>query len=132
MRLGAIALDCADPPTLGAFYSELTGWPIAYSSADFLALGDAELAGDFLGQGATQPWLTLHRVPDHRPPSWPEPGTPKQIHLDFVVADLDVAEAFAIGIGARKAEVQPDPRNWRVLVDPAGHPFCLSANFQSR
>lgn len=130
VRLGAVAIDCGDPPALGAFYSELTGRPIAYSSPDFLALGDTELPADFLGQGASQPWLTLHRVPDHRVPSWPEPGTPKQIHLDFVVADLDAAEAFAIDIGARKAGTQPQPDNWRVLIDPAGHPFCLSANFQ--
>jgi hypothetical protein len=25
-----------------------------------------------------------------------------------------------------RADVQPSPDRWRVLLDPAGHPFCLS------
>jgi hypothetical protein len=31
-----------------------------------------------------------------------------------------------VAIGGRKAGVQPDPDHWRVLLDPAGHPFCLT------
>jgi Glyoxalase-like domain len=29
-------------------------------------------------------------------------------------------------IGASKASVQPSPESWRVLLDPAGHPFCVT------
>jgi hypothetical protein len=47
-------------------------------------------------------------------------------HLDFAVADdLDAAEARAIELGATKVGEQPNPDRWRVLIDPAGHPFCL-------
>ncbi|WP_307831855.1 VOC family protein [Prauserella cavernicola] len=28
-------------------------------------------------------------------------------------------------LGATRAEHQSDPR-WRVLLDPAGHPFCIT------
>ncbi|RZI55165.1 MAG: VOC family protein, partial [Zymomonas sp.] len=31
----------------------------------------------------------------------------------------------AVECGATEAEEQPDPR-WRVLLDPAGHPFCIT------
>jgi hypothetical protein len=37
---------------------------------------------------------------------------------------LDLAEECALGLGATRPE-QPDPR-WKVLLDPAGHPFCLT------
>jgi hypothetical protein len=42
------------------------------------------------------------------------------------VKDLDVAEAAAIKVGATKATTQPSPELWRVLLDPAGHPFCIT------
>ena len=29
-------------------------------------------------------------------------------------------------LGALKCDVQPDPDRWRVYLDPAGHPFCLT------
>ena len=44
------------------------------------------------------------------------------MHLDIEVDDLDAAAAAALG--ARVAEYQPRD-NIRVLLDPAGHPFCL-------
>jgi catechol 2,3-dioxygenase-like lactoylglutathione lyase family enzyme len=135
IRLGAIALDCADPAALAEFYRRLTGWSIAYSSEDFVALGTAPLAGnadELTALGNAALWLTIHRVPDHSPPTWPGAAVPKQIHLDFVAEDLDAAESFALGIGAEKAFEQPFPDQWRVLRDPAGHPFCLSANFPER
>jgi hypothetical protein len=41
------------------------------------------------------------------------------------VADLDFAERAVMTLGARKTETQPAPEEWRVFLDPAGHPFCL-------
>ena len=35
------------------------------------------------------------------------------MHVDFQVGDLDAAVADAVALGAR------------LLIDPAGHPFCL-------
>ncbi len=60
------------------------------------------------------------------PPVWP-PSTSDQrtmMHLDIEVEDLESAVADAVSMGARLAQFQPQP-NVRVLLDPAGHPFCL-------
>jgi Glyoxalase-like domain len=57
---------------------------------------------------------------------WPERRgeQDKMIHLDIKVNDLDAAVAHALAAGARLAEHQ-GRADVRVLLDPAGHPFCL-------
>jgi len=49
-----------------------------------------------------------------------------QLHLDVEVSDLDAAVAAAVELGARVAAYQPQ-EDVRVMLDPAGHPFCLYA-----
>jgi predicted enzyme related to lactoylglutathione lyase len=71
-------------------------------------------------------WLTMQRVDAYTPPTWPDPTVPQQSHLDFAVDDLESAEQVALQAGAELAGEQPSPDRWRVLVDPAGHTFCLS------
>ncbi|MCM6775433.1 VOC family protein [Nocardia sp. CDC159] len=112
-KLGAIALDARDPAGLARFYARLLDQRIVHESEDVVAVG---------GKGVV---LTVERVADHRPPDWPGNGIPKQMHLDLFVEDLDIAERQAVALGAVKAEFQPAPERWRVLLDPAGHPFCL-------
>ncbi len=46
------------------------------------------------------------------------------MHLDFEVVNLEAAVAHALELGAEEAAFQPQ-ENVRVLLDPAGHPFCL-------
>ena len=46
------------------------------------------------------------------------------MHFDFQVADLDAAVTEAVRLGATVAEHQPQ-EHVRVMLDPAGHPFCL-------
>ena len=46
------------------------------------------------------------------------------MHFDFQVGDLNSAVAEAVELGASVADYQPND-NVRVLIDPAGHPFCL-------
>jgi hypothetical protein len=57
---------------------------------------------------------------------WPEkPGAQQQMaHLDFAVNDLEQAVQYAIQCGATVAEDQFSA-DWKVMFDPAGHPFCL-------
>ena len=45
-------------------------------------------------------------------------------HLDIAVTDLPGSAGWALGQGAALADFQPQD-DVRVLVDPAGHPFCL-------
>ena len=107
-------MDCGDPGPLAAFWAELLGGQVAFSSDDFVAVKTAPV------------WLAAVRVADYEPPTWPDGRVPKQIHLDLAVDDLEASEAEAIRLGARPATVPPAPERWRVMVDPAGHPFCLS------
>lgn len=113
-RLAAVSLDSANPVALSAFYRELLDLEVFFESADFVALRGAGIL------------LTMQRVEDHRPPTWPATEVPKQIHLELAVGELEQAESQAVAMGARKAEVQPNPDAWRVLIDPAGHPFCIT------
>ncbi|HEX4083097.1 MAG TPA: VOC family protein [Acidimicrobiales bacterium] len=113
-RLGSVSLDCSDPSSLGQFWAELLGGDVAFTSDDFVAVK------------TDRGWISTIRVPDHRPPSWPDGAVPKQIHLDLAVDDLDAAQTEAVRLGARLADEQPAPDRWRVLFDPAGHPFCLT------
>jgi glyoxalase superfamily protein len=114
-RLGQICLDCDDPAGLAAFWAALLGGEVAPVNDDVVVVGH---------KGTP---IAAVRVPDYRPPNWPSGEIPKQIHLDLAVSvgELDVAEAEAIRLGARRADEQPHPARWRVMLDPAGHPFCL-------
>jgi hypothetical protein len=46
------------------------------------------------------------------------------MHLDIEVSDLTAAVADAVELGAQEADFQPQ-QDVRVMLDPAGHPFCL-------
>jgi catechol 2,3-dioxygenase-like lactoylglutathione lyase family enzyme len=113
-RLGAVSLDAPDPAALSRFYQDVLGVEVMFSSPDFVALKGASTL------------LTIQRVADLPAVSWPDGPVPKQIHLEFSVDDLDAAEKAVLAAGAVKADVQPAPDRWRVLIDPAGHPFCLT------
>ncbi|MEY9848979.1 hypothetical protein ABH940_006083 [Streptacidiphilus sp. BW17] len=60
------------------------------------------------------------------PPQWPGQTAPQQLHLDFEVDHLDEAEARLLELGAGRPEPQARGERFRVLTDPAGHPFCLT------
>jgi hypothetical protein len=111
LHLVGISLDCADPAVLAAFYRELLDGELAWSKP-----GSAGVRV----RGAV---LVAQRVPNYVPPQWP--GT-AIVHLDFAAGhDVDGAVAFALRLGAVRAADQPDDR-WCVLIDPAGHPFCIT------
>ncbi|WP_369690353.1 VOC family protein [Nocardia miyunensis] len=70
--------------------------------------------------------LDLQRVANHQPPAWPDSSAPRRLHLDFCVGNLTQIEQQVIGLGATLAPHQPGGNRFRVLVDPAGHPFCIA------
>ncbi|MFJ4701340.1 VOC family protein [Streptomyces sp. NPDC088768] len=113
-QLAAVTLDAPDPQALSAFYAGLTGWQTLYASDDFVYIGTPD--------GAQR--LGFQRAAEFRRPSWP--GDDKQLHLDFGVADLAEAERELTALGATKPEHQPGGDKWVVLLDPAGHPFCVT------
>jgi len=112
-RLAMITLDCADPAASAAFWSTLLGWDIVASGEDYAMLSGPSHA---LGFG---------RVEDYEPPAWPNEHGSKQFHFDLAVDDLGAAQQATIELGATAVDPQPG-ETWRVLLDPAGHPFCLT------
>lgn len=120
IRYYATMIDCPDPRALAAFYASLLDWVVPFSDGDY-----ACAAPPGTQQGA-YPCLSFQREDDYTPPVWPgEAGAQRQMaHLDFAVTDVEGAAARAIALGATQAPAQFDAR-WRVMLDPAGHPFCL-------
>ena len=50
---------------------------------------------------------------------------PGGVVVNWAVDDLDAAAAECVGLGATLPDEQPG-ETWRVLLDPSGHPFCLT------
>ena len=115
--LASISIDCPSPDDLAPFYKSLLGLEEAFATPD---------RGVICLSGAG-PMLTLMRVNDYEPPTWPQGPQFQQMHLDLAADDLDADVAAALKIGAREADFQPFPEQWRVMLDPVGHLFCLSA-----
>ena len=115
-RLRGPVLDAADPVGLARFYERLLGWPIAEQEEGWAKLISPD---GFLK-------MEFQREEHYTPPVWPtRPGEPQMMmHLDIAVDDVEAGVAVALDAGATLAEHQPQD-DVRVLLDPAGHPFCL-------
>jgi catechol 2,3-dioxygenase-like lactoylglutathione lyase family enzyme len=114
-----VVLGAPDARALADFYARLLGWQVFADVGDdnFFSVAPDETSGYN---------LACQYEEHHVRPAWPAgPGDPQmQAHLDFQVDDLDQAVAFAVECGAELAGFQPQERV-RVMLDPAGHPFCL-------
>ena len=106
IKLSSVTLDCPNAGDLAAFYADITGGKVTF-------LNDA--------------WATVHSpggriefqtAPEYTPPTWPDPTSSMQIHLDFYVDDLDVAEARVLAAGATKYDFQPNDDHCYVLPTP--------------
>jgi hypothetical protein len=109
-----VTLDCAEPRPVAEFWAALLDGEIVFETAQAV------------GVRAEQLWLSAIRIHDYRPPTWPDDAVPKQIHFDLDVDELDAAVAEAERLGAVAAQFQPAPDARRIMLDPAGHPFCLT------
>lgn len=129
MRLSGPVLDAPDVGALTRFYGRLLGWDIE------------ELQGPRPGHPSGDGWSRLRPADgstkievqfeeNFERPVWPtrhgEQGM--QMHLDIWVEDVRSGVDWALECGATEATPQPDgrdPTRLRVMLDPAGHPFCL-------
>jgi catechol 2,3-dioxygenase-like lactoylglutathione lyase family enzyme len=129
MRMSGPVLDAPDVAELTRFYEQLLGWPVE------------DIAGPRPGRPPGSGWARL-RPPDgstkieiqfeehYVRPVWPGAHGRQgmQVHLDIWVEDVTAGVAWATACGAIEAEHQPanrDPSRLRIMLDPAGHPFCL-------
>ena len=116
-KMRGVVLDCPDPRALSEFYRALVGGDITYADDDWVNLRDG---GNVL--------LSFQRAADYQAPDWPSVEHGQQFHIDVTVDDVDQAEPQVLALGARRTELQPgidEDSNWRVYLDPVGHPFCL-------
>lgn len=120
IKMYTVTLDCRDPYELAQFYAGLLHWEVPFYDEDY-----ACVAPGGVPQGG-YPGIMLQKNPEYTPPVWPSaPGAQQQMaHMDFAVNDLEKAVAYAIACGATVAQEQFSD-GWRVMLDPAGHPFCL-------
>lgn len=131
MHVTSAVLGTGDPVALAAFYERLLGWTIVASDPPRPGFpekdGWAMLKPPPDHEGLLA--LAVQYEPDYLAPVWP-PAAGRQammMHLDIAVDDLDAAVAWSVEAGATLAEHQPQDQV-RVLLDPAGHPFCLFPN----
>lgn len=119
-RLASTVLGAPDPRALAAFYRELLGWEVRDDEPDWVVIKPPGT-----GEGAAT-GLSFQAEPEHVPPVWPAGTDDQQMqaHLDIGVADLAAGVARARQLGASEAGSQPQ-EDVRVMIDPAGHPFCL-------
>ncbi|MDN5762897.1 MAG: VOC family protein [Microlunatus sp.] len=113
VSIAMVTLDCPDPRIEARFWSELLDWEIAAVEDEYAML-----------KGPDSLLLGFGQVPDYQPPGWPNHGS-KQFHFDVKVSDIPAAERRCVELGASVPDDQPGD-TWRVLLDPAGHPFCLT------
>ena len=111
-----VVLDAPDARALGDFYARLLGWQVVRNDPDWVTLAPPDSVA----------YLAVQTSPEYVPPVWPpEPGQQQMmLHLDIEVDDVASAVDEAIAAGARLADHQPQD-DVRVMLDPAGHPFCL-------
>ena len=116
MSIVGFAYDCKDADKLADFYVELLGWKKTLSGGGW--------AGIHSPQGII---LAFQTVEEYMPPVWPwKNGEQQQMaHMDFKVENLQEAVEHALRCGAKKANEQYFDTS-TVMIDPAGHPFCLT------
>jgi predicted enzyme related to lactoylglutathione lyase len=110
-------LDAPDARELARFYQRLLGWTLFDDDPGWATLAPSRDGGYNLAFQTEQ---------NYARPVWPaREGDPQMsMHLDIEVDDLDQAVAHAVEAGAELASYQPQEKV-RVMLDPAGHPFCL-------
>lgn len=127
LQVTSVTIGAPDPRELAAFYARLLDTEVRASEPARPGM-PAEDGWAQLRTMSEYGSLTLNFEYEERyvAPVWPsQDGSPQiQEHLDIWVEDLAAAVAWAQECGAVLAEFQPQD-TVRVLLDPAGHPFCL-------
>ena len=113
-----VVLDSDHADDLSAFYERLLGWT-RFKGEEYTVLKNVEQSG-------FPTWITIQQVDHYVPPVWPAtPDEQQQMaHLDFHVENVEEGVKYAMSCGATMSAIQFDER-WRVMIDPAGHPFCI-------
>lgn len=110
VTLAALNFDCDNVPHLVEFYHHLLGGTIEH----FPEWSNLHRDGKLL--------LSFQHAEGYQPPTWPTQERGQQMHIDFHSDNRDESVREAIAVGA---QLQVIHTNFSVLLDPAGHPFCI-------
>ncbi|HCT77976.1 MAG TPA: glyoxalase-like domain protein [Micromonosporaceae bacterium] len=142
-----VAIDCADPHLLAAFWSQALGWTVedhsdrikqlieqghvteddiitidgrlAFKEAAAVRDPEAKVASDGLPERGRMLFQVV-----------PEPKTAKnRMHLDLHLGaeDREAEVARLIGLGATKLwDAEQGGHKWDTLADPEGNEFCVA------
>jgi hypothetical protein len=127
MDVTSLTIGAPAPRELAAFYARMLDWPVVEEEAARPGYppedGWAQMRPP---AGKVGPRLNFEYEAEFTRPVWPSEAGKQHttVHLDIAVTDLDAAVAWAVEAGAELAEFQPQ-EDVRVMIDPAGHPFCL-------
>jgi hypothetical protein len=118
-RVSSTVLGAPDPAGLATFYESLLGWERRVDEPEWVVI---KPPGSTTG-------LAFQLETGHVPPTWPAGAHDQQmqLHLDIGTPDLEAGVARALELGATQAAYQPQD-DVRVMLDPAGHPFCIFAD----
>lgn len=109
-RVQSIAVDCPNAQELAAFYGALLEIePVN----DGLVIAKDE-------KGEVEIWF--QEVENYVAPTWPTQERGQQMHLDIDCEDRQAMVDRAVELGATKLHKES---SFTVMLDPAGHPFCL-------
>ncbi|MDX6197078.1 MAG: hypothetical protein QOJ79_229 [Actinomycetota bacterium] len=122
VRWNAVCIDCSPAhfERMVSFYAELLD----------LQVVDQEPRWAALREPGGRTGINVQAEDGYTAPVWPA-AAPKQammMHFEIETRDVPAAVASATSLGATEAPWQPPDRDattLRVMLDPAGHPFCL-------
>jgi predicted enzyme related to lactoylglutathione lyase len=111
LKFDEICIDAHDAGALGAWWSQVLGWP-----------HDVDSDGDVVlhtPPGAGPNWLFV-AVPDDK-------VVKNRIHFDFRPDDQQAEVERVLALGARPVDIGQGDESWVVLADPEGNEFCILA-----
>lgn len=112
----SIAVDCPNATELANFYANLLG---------------VKAGGDWVNPFEDDTEIWFQQVENYAPPTWPTQERGQQAHFEMITNNVPEAVKYAVSIGATIAPTQPEEDEWAVMLDPAGHPFCLCTPFDN-
>ena len=108
-RLDEVVIDCHDPMLLAEFWQGVLGGYVVRQSHEWVAL-----------EPPTGIAVSFQLVPEDK-------VVKNRVHLDIDVADLEIAVAAAIALGATRLGdvVYDELGGFQVMADPEGNEFCF-------
>ena len=107
--IAALAIDCAAPVELAAWWRRLLGGRVEVDDDD-------DEITTLVTPGGLR--LDFARVPEVK-------SVKNRLHLDLRTTDLDAGVAQALALGATRADDIYAGGSWQVMRDPEGNEFCL-------